>query len=215
MEKRNSGTIAYILNRSCYLNITNRCTLRCRFCPKFNGEWDVQGYDLRLQHEPDTDEILAAVGDPAAYDEVVFCGLGEPTLRLDVLIEVANAVKCRGGKVRLNTDGLANMVYGRNMLPELSGCVDTVSISMNAHNAWVYEQHCRPQSAASFDAMLAFAIDAVDYFPRVIMTALDGLPGVDIERCREIAANVGATFRSRALGQVGVPETGSNAANGA
>ena len=190
MKNQDVDTVAYSLGGNCYLNITNRCTLRCRFCPKFNGEWEIQGYGLRLQHEPAAGEVLAALGDPCAYNEVVFCGLGEPTLRLDVLLEVANDVRCRGGKVRLNTDGLANMVHGRNVLPELSGCIDTVSISMNTHNAWVYEQHCRPQSPASFDAMLAFAIDAVDYIPRVVMTAIDGLPGSSIDLLARDAASL-------------------------
>ena len=199
-------TIAYTIGENCYLNITNRCTLRCRFCPKFNGQWEVQGHALRLRREPDAAAVLAAVGDPARYREIVFCGLGEPTLRLDVLLEVAHAFKRQGVPVRLNTDGLAVQSYGDEVLPALAACIDTVSISMNAQNSAVYDRHCRPRQAGSFDAMLAFAIDAVDYFPHVVMTAIDGLPGVDIDRCRRIAGLIGARFRRRILDRVGEPE---------
>ena len=101
--------IAYRLHGNLYLNITNRCTLRCAFCPKFNGVWAVQGYDLRTHHEPSVKEILEAVGDPHSYHEVVFCGLGEPMLRLYPLLEVAARLHSQGAHVRVNTDGLANL----------------------------------------------------------------------------------------------------------
>jgi len=195
--------IAYPLHGNCYLNITYHCTLRCAFCPKFSGTWEVQGYDLRMRREPDASEVLAAIGDPTRYKEIVFCGLGEPTKRLDTLLEVARRLKARGCRIRVNTDGLANLVHGRDVTPELAEVVDTLSISMNAQDAFTYNRHCRPGRSGAFEAMLEFARLARERGMEVVMTAIDGLPGVDIEACERIAHELGADFRRRVLDEVG------------
>ena len=197
--------IAYELHGNCYLNITDHCTLRCAFCPKFNKTFEVQGYDLRLKFEPSVDEILAAVGDPSRYKEIVFCGLGEPTLRLDVLLQVARQLKQQGAKIRLNSDGLASLVHGRDVAPELAGLVDALSISMNAQNEVVYNRHCRPKKEypGAYQAMLEFASKAKAFVPSVTLTAIDGLDGVDVEACGKIAAELGVQFRGRELDVVG------------
>ena len=200
-----SEVIAYELHGNCYLNITDRCTLRCAFCPKFNKTWEVQGYDLRLKFEPSVEQILAAVGDVSRYQEIVFCGLGEPTLRLDVLLQVAERLKQQAAKIRVNSDGLANLVHGRDVTPELAGKVDALSISMNAQNEVVYNRHCRPKNEypGAYQAMLEFARRAKEFVPSVTLTAIDGLEGVDIEACREIARKLDVHFRRRVLDLVG------------
>lgn len=198
-----ADAIAYALHGNLYLNITSRCTLRCAFCPKFNGTWEVQGYDLRLRRQPSTGELIAAIGDPARYREVVFCGLGEPTLRLEVLLAVAREVKRRGGRTRVNTDGLANLVHGRDVTPEFEGVIDTLSVSLNAQNEDVYDRHCRPKRPGSYPAMLDFVRRATRHVPRVMVSALDGLEGVDIAACERIAAELGAQWRGRVLDEVG------------
>jgi TatD family-associated radical SAM protein len=195
--------IAYRIGSRLYLSITDRCTLDCAFCPKNQGSYKVHEYDLTMDHRPDVDEIIAAIGDPAAYDEVVFCGYGEPTLRLKVLLEVARFVKAHGGRVRVNTDGLANLVHKDNVLPLLATCVDTVTVSMNAQNATVYEHHCQPNLAGSYQAMLQFLEQAPDYIQHVYATAIDGLDGVDIAACERMAQELGVTFRRRELDKVG------------
>jgi TatD family-associated radical SAM protein len=200
---RREEVIGYTLHGNRYLNITSRCTLRCRFCPKFNKRWDVQSYNLRLHHEPSVDEILDAVGDPAEFNEVVFCGLGEPTLRLDVLLEVAERLKHRDARVRLNTDGLANLAYGEDVTPRLAGRVDAVSVSLNAQDEATYVFHCRPRLRGSFGAVLAFIRGARRYVPEVAVSAIDGLPGVDIRACARLAAELGVGFRRRVLDRVG------------
>lgn len=196
-------TIAYELRGSCYLNITNRCTLRCAFCPKFSKLWDVQGYALRLRDEPSPDQLVAAVGDPGRYREVVFCGLGEPLLVLDVLLEVAERLKARGARIRVNTDGLANLAHGRDVTPELAGRVDALSVSLNAQNEELYNRHCRPVLPGAYGAVLDFLPRARAHVPEVTVTAIDGLAGVDIEACRRIAAGLGVAFRRRVLDRVG------------
>ncbi len=199
-----SPTIAYPLRGSCYLNVTSRCTLRCAFCPKFNHCWNVGGVNLHLRREPTIAEVLAAVGDPRAYREVVFCGLGEPSLRLYDVLDIAAELHQRGAeRVRLDTDGLANLVYERDVTPDLEGLIDAVSISMNAHNEVAYNRHCRPTMPRSYHAMLDFADHARDYVPDVTLTAIDGLEGVDIAACERIACGLGVKFRCRILDDVG------------
>ena len=196
-------TISYDLRGSRYLNVTNRCTLRCAFCPKFCGTWTVAGNDLRLSGEPDADQLIAAAGDPGAFHEVVFCGLGEPTLRLYTVLEAGAELRRRGGRVRLNTDGLANLIHGRDVTPDFEDSIDAISISLNAQNEDVYNRHCRPSVPGAFEALQDFAVRAREFVPSVILTAIDGLPGVDIGACRAIADRLGVGFRRRELGKVG------------
>lgn len=198
-----SPLLSYPIGDRLYLNITDRCTLRCRFCPKHRDGPRVHGYDLSLGKPPAVADIVRAIGDPSHYREVVFCGFGEPTLRLRPLLEVAAFVKSGGGRVRVNTDGLANRVHKRNVLPQLAQCVDAVSVSMNAQCEAVYNRHCDPAMPGSFDAMLDFLSLAPGYIPEVSASAIDGLEGVDIDACRALAEQRGARFRRRVLDNVG------------
>lgn len=195
--------IAYALHGNGYINLTSRCTLRCAFCPKFNKSWEVQGYPLKLHQEPSVAEILAAIGDPGRYREIVFCGLGEPTLRLAVLLEVAERLKQAGARIRLNTDGLANLREGRDVTPELGRVIDSVSISLNAHNEALYDRHCRPPRSGAYPELLEFVLCARDQITDVTLTAIDGLEGVDIRACEDLAHRFNVKFRRRVLDEVG------------
>lgn len=196
-------TVAYELHGNLYLNITNRCTLRCRYCPKFNKIWTVQDYGLRLSSEPKVDLILERIGDPTKYHQIVFCGLGEPTSRLDTVLEVSRALKQRGGTIRLNTDGLANLLHGRDVTAELAECIDEVSVSLNAQNTELYSQHCRPKMAYSYEYMLEFVRKLRSKMSGVTLTAIEGLEGVDIQQCQKISDAMRVKFRTRTLGIVG------------
>jgi len=195
--------IAYRIRNSLYLNITNRCNLACRFCPK-HTDYEVKGYCLKLEREPGVDEIFLAMGQPENYEEVVFCGYGEPTLRLEVVKEIARRMKERGvRRVRLNTDGLANLVYGRNVLPELAGLIDAVSVSLNAPDAATYVKNCPSKHGeAAYDAVCAFIREAKKHIPEVL-TSVVALPGMDVERCKERAAELGVPLRVREYMNVG------------
>ena len=204
-EVRNGAgdVIAYTLHGNCYLNLTNRCTLRCEFCPKFNKNWEVQGYPLRLRQDPSVQQLLDAVGDPSAYREVVFCGLGEPTLRLPEMLQVAHKLKQAGARVRLNTDGLANWVYQRNIVPELAECVDALSISLSAQDETTYNRHCRPPAVGAYPELLEFILCAREHISDITLTAIDGLDGVDIGACEALAQRFDVKFRRRVLDEVG------------
>lgn len=191
--------ISYRLGRSLYLSITDRCTLVCDFCPKTKGSYQIKDFNLQMDHMPSAQEIIDSIDAVGQYDEVVFCGYGESTLRLKVLLQVAGYIKQQGGRVRVNTDGLGSLVNKTNILPQMQGVVDALSVSLNAQNETVYNRHCQPQLAGSYQAMLDFLKQAPDYIPAVTASAINGLEGVDIDACREIAEGLGVRFRQREL----------------
>lgn len=197
-----STKIAYEIRNSLYLNITNRCSNRCSFCAKFDN-FTVKGHNLLLDGEPTFEEIMAAVGQPQGIDEIVFCGYGEPLIRLDLVKQVAAELKRRGYTIRVNTDGQANLVHGRNIIPELAGLVDSISVSLNAPDAATYREICNtPFSDAGFDAVCAFIREAHQHIPQVVASAVT-VPGIDIEACRRLAVSLGAEFRVREFAEVG------------
>ena len=198
-----SSKIAYQIRDSLYLNITNRCTNSCIFCAKFSN-FIVKGHELHLDHEPSVAEIKQVIGDPTRYAEIVFCGYGEPLLRLDLVKEVSRWLKDQGVTVRINTDGQANLVHGRNILPELAGLVDAISISLNAPDAENYHRLCRSTYGAqqSYQAVKDFLQQAGQYIPEVLATAVT-YPGIDIAACEQVAKELGVKFRAREYNEVG------------
>ena len=195
------GEIAYQIRDSLYLNITNRCTNRCSFCVKFHSDY-VKGHRLRLSAEPTEEELKAEIGDPARYREIVFCGYGEPLLRLETVKNVAQWIKARRGRVRINTNGHANLIHGRNIIPELKGIVDSISISLDAQDEDTYNRICGPVFPDAFNAVVRFIKDVKESVPDVQVTVVN-MPEVDVAQCREIAAKLGVTFRVRELDVVG------------
>ena len=201
-EVDQSTRIAYVIRNSLYLNITNSCTNSCTFCAKFH-DFTVKGHQLCLEREPGIEEVMTAIGDPSSYDEVVFCGYGEPLLRLDLVKAVASFLKQKNILVRINTDGQANLVHGRNILPELAGLVDSISVSLNAPDAATYQKICRSEfGEKGYDALKDFLLEAKKYIPSVTATAVS-LPGVDIAACRKVADELQVDFRERVYNEVG------------
>jgi len=197
--------IAYNIRNSLYLNITNRCTLSCTFCPKTHGEYSVKGHNLKLEREPTVDEIMESIGNPGRWREIVFCGYGESTLRLDAMKEVARRLKALGVKrIRLDTDGLANFVYGRDVTPELEGLVDAVSVSLNTPDEESYNRICRPgRPGNAYEGAKEFIRRVKRVVPEVTVTAV-GLPNLDAEAVRRMAEEeLGVRFRCREYNIVG------------
>lgn len=191
--------IAYRYDGTLYLAVTRRCTLGCVFCPKVHGRWRVAGNDLSSDREPAAAELLAAA-EAAGLERggrVAFVGLGEPTLRLDVVIAVGRQLRLRGQHVRLVTDGLANLREGVDVTGRLSGALDEVSVSLNAADPQVYARLCPSRyGAAAHPAAVAFVGAVRQAVPSVVVTALD-LPEADVEGCRRIAAGLGVRLRVR------------------
>ncbi len=196
-------TLVYDIGNNRYVNLTNACSLKCSFCPKNNGSWSVKGYELDLSFNPRSKEIIEALGDLSAVEEVVFCGFGESTLRLHELIKIAFHVKLLGKRTRLNTDGLGNLVHQHDILPGLASCIDALSISLNAQDEETYNRHCCPTLKNSYQALLSFIEQAPAYINDVTITAIEGLDGVDIAACEKIAQRYGVKFRKRVLGEIG------------
>jgi TatD DNase family protein len=198
-----TGKVTYKIRNSLYLNITNRCTNECYFCTRTTDPI-VQGYNLRLEDEPSAEDIIKEIGDPKKYDEIVFCGYGEPTLRLNVIKEVSKKTKEMGGRVRLNTNGHGNLINKRNILPELNGLIDSVSVSLNAEDSEKYNKICHPVfKNGTYEAVKEFIREARKYIPEVVATIVD-VPEVDEEKCKEIAEKeLGVKFRGRRYNIVG------------
>ena len=142
-------------------------------------------------------EVINEIGDPTKHDDIVFCGYGEPTIRLDAVKEVSKWVKQHGGKTRLNTDGHGNIINGRNIIPELVGLIDAVSISLNTADPEQYGELMRIDGKTHFNAMIEFAKESVKTFHDVTMTIVN-LDGVDREKARRLVEDeIGATFHAR------------------
>ncbi|MEO5353208.1 MAG: YchF/TatD family DNA exonuclease [Magnetococcus sp. XQGC-1] len=198
-----SPILAYAIGSGLYLNISRGCSLRCHFCPKWVAPI-VHDYDLTLPRNPSAEAVLAAMGDFSGYQEIVFCGYGEPTLRLPVLLAVAREIKKRSNiPIRINTDGLANRVYRTDVTPQLRGLIDAVSVSLNAQNEEVYIRNSRPTLPGAYGAVLEFLRLVQQHVPNVTATAIEGLEGVDIPACRRIAEELGVRFRTRYLHRLG------------
>jgi len=195
------GEIAYKIRDSLYLNVTNRCTNICRFCVRFHTDY-VKGHNLRLEKEPSLKDLIEAIGDPKLYREVVFCGYGEPFLRLDLIKDIAKWIKENGGRVRINTNGHGNLIHGRRILPELEGLIDSISISLNAQDKETYNKICNPSNPNAYDEVIEFIKDAKKYVPYVQVTVVD-IDRVDLKKCEEIANSLNVNFKVRHLDQVG------------
>jgi len=196
-------TITYKVKNGLYINMTNRCPCDCTFCLRKNADGVYGSDSLWLEREPEVQEIcdsLDAWGDLSQFDEAVFCGYGEPTERLRDLLRVAEHLRSRGGiRIRINTNGLSDLIWHERTAPMLEGLIDTVSISLNADNPDDYFRIVRPSfGTGSFDAMLRFAKDCTQYVPEVVMTIVDVVTSKEEQaRCREICDAVGARLRIR------------------
>ncbi len=188
--------IAYQIKDSLYLNLTLRCDSDCIFCDR-KGEAMVKGHNLHIEREPSAQELIAEIDDPTRYKEVVFCGYGEPTTRLEVVKEVARFVKGRSGRTRLDTDGHGNVINHRDILPELRGIIDAVSVSLNSIDPVEYKRLMGDQNGNGWHAMVDFAKEATKYIPEVYMSVV-GVPGLDVDAAKEFVENeIGAKFRYR------------------
>jgi len=195
-----AGTIAYRAGESVYLNLTNRCSCSCEFCIR---EWTdgVFGEDLRLDHEPDLEEVtqaieVAFIEGPA--DEVVFCGFGEPTMRLDLVLAVAEWLRLRRIRSRLDTNGHGGLLNPDLDVPAAlaTAGLDAVAISLNAATPGEYDRVCRPVFTKSYRAVLRFAEQCLAHGIETTLTAVD-YPGADVPAVADLAAAMGAGFRAR------------------
>jgi radical SAM enzyme (TIGR04100 family) len=196
-------TISYEIDGSLYLNITNKCPCNCTFCIRNNGDGAYGSDPLWLERQPTFDDIKENLLQRklSEYRQIVFCGYGEPTCELELLKETAKYIKsvC-ATPIRVNTNGLSDLVNKRETAPEFEGIVDCVSISLNAPTSEEYEAVTRPSfKGDSFAAMLKFAGDVKAYVPQVMFTVVDVIGEEEIARAQAVADKVGVQLRVREL----------------
>jgi len=187
-----------------YVNLTSRCSSACTFCLAGFTD-DLYGYDLRLtsQQEPEAAELASAFEEASGAgipEEVVFTGLGEPTLRLDVLLGAVRWLTARRLPTRLDTNGHAALLHpGRDVVRELVDAgLRAVSVSLNAHDETTYDLLCRPTTSRAYPAVQQFIRESVGAGLDVTATVVD-VPEVDLVAAAAVAADLGATFRVRRL----------------
>lgn len=208
-----ANTLVYILDGKIYINLTNKCTNNCIFCLR-NDKDDVCGQTLWLDDENfGANEVINQLIEkfnttiqPFNHSttkplEIIFCGYGEPMLKLDILKEVASYIKKHypNTKIRVNTNGHANFVYKRNVVPELKGLVDEFSVSLNGENKQEYDKYSQPKFEEAYDEMKKFIKACSDGEISVTASVVEGYKGrhLDLEKCEKIASDLGAKFRVR------------------
>ena len=189
-------TICYELDGKLYINLTNRCSNDCSFCVR-NGKDSYFGNKLWLSKEPTAEEVLAPIPE-RDFDEVVFCGFGEPTFRFKELHEIGKELKKRGYLVRLDTNGQGNLINGRDITEELKEAVDKVNVSLNECNAEKYFDVCRPLFGEdAYPELINFAKECKERGIYVTFSVVDIIGEKDVEKCREIADKAGIPLRVR------------------
>ena len=187
----------YPLGKSLYINVTNRCNADCTFCKRKTFPF-ISGYNLGMKksEEPSSEIYIKEIGDPKKYDEIVFCGYGEPTIRWEIVKEVAEYVKANGGNTRLNTNGHGNLINHRDITPEMKNLIDVVSISFNTFDSKQYAELMRLDEKHFFE-MINFAKLSKPYVKKVVMSVVT-IDEVEIERARKVVEDeIGAEFRVR------------------
>lgn len=194
-------TMTYEVGTALYVNLTNRCCNSCDFCIRKLGEGAYGSDPLWLEREPTAQEVCDDIAqrDLSKYSELVFCGYGEPTERIDELVEIAKYAKITADiKIRINTNGLGNLINKKDITPMLDGCIDTVSVSLNAASGEKYDEICHPVFENAYESLIEFASLAKEHVPEVILTVVaTTLPDSDIEICRAIAERAGVRLRVR------------------
>lgn len=193
--------ITYVLDGKLYLNITNKCPCACTFCIRKNGDGAYGSDSLWLEHQPSEKEVIDALSreNLNKYDEIIFCGFGEPTSELELLKSAAKFIRSRtNSRIRINTNGLSDLINGRETASELRGLFDTVSISLNGSDAKEYCRVTQPKfGEEAFYSMLDFAKKAKEIFPEVILTVVDVISEEEIEKCRKLCEKIGIPLRVR------------------
>lgn len=195
-------TILYEVHDNLYVNLTNRCPCACTFCLRQTREEMNQSGSLWLEREPSVQEVKDEFErfDMTKYKELVFCGFGEPTERLDELLEIAGYVKEKFNlPVRVNTNGLSDLIHKKNTAPMFDGYVDTISISLNTPNREEYYKLTRNKfGEEAFDALLKFAENVKRYVPKVILTTVEtAITEEEQEECLKICDLLGVSYRIR------------------
>lgn len=189
--------LLYRLGNNLYANITGRCNCDCIFCLRFRQD-GVGGYYLKHREEPSSDRLKACFEllEPGWFEELVFCGFGEPTQRGDLLIELASIARRKGYRTRLDTNGLALELMHERKVRKLLGCFDRVSVSLNESSEKGYGKICRTGYQDPWGSLLRFISLSKRTGCQTTLTAVR-YPGVDLTGAENLAGELGLPFRIR------------------
>lgn len=194
-------TISYEVGDKLYMNITNKCPCNCTFCIRNNANGVYGSDSLWLEHDPDIDEIKAEIDkrELSKYSEIVFCGYGEPTCRLNALLESAQYLKSKENcpPLRLNTNGLSDLLNERSTSQEIGEIFDIVSVSLNAGTKEEYMRVTRPKFSNAFEAMQKFASECNKTSAEVMMSVVDVIPEAEIEAAKKLCEAINVNLRIR------------------
>ena len=195
------ASIVYAYGENLYINLTNECPCACIFCVRQKGEGLGSAQSLWLENTPKLTDVKRALRGWNLEDfaQIVFCGYGEPTCALDLLLKVCRylrSLKCPA--IRLNTNGLSDLINKKSTAPLLAGLVDSISISLNAPTTEDYNELCRPQfGLEAFPAILRFAAECKRFVPRVRFTAVNVIGEEKLALCHALAEDAGIPLRVR------------------
>ncbi|MBR2337377.1 MAG: TatD family nuclease-associated radical SAM protein [Clostridia bacterium] len=191
-------TYVYELDGNLYVNLTNRCSNDCKFCVR-NGKESYYGHKLWLSAEPTVEQVLKSIKHKE-YNEVVFCGFGEPTFRVKEMVEIARILKEKGYKTRLNTNGHGNLINGEDITVRLQGVIDRVNVSLNAPDENEYFDVCRPVFGENaFSALIDFAVKCKNLGIDVNFSVVDCIGEKKVAKCKRLAKEVGVPLRVRKM----------------
>lgn len=197
--------LLYFLDEKPYINITNACTNECVFCIR-NQKDDVQGAKLWLENDnASANDVIEQIElnkqKIKSSPEIVFCGYGEPLIRINEVLEVCKYLKENfpNIKIRINTNGHANAIHKRNIAPELAKYIDSISISLNAQNEEVYNAVSNPKIENAYEEVKRFIRACVEEKIKTTATVVYNIPNykIDVNRCEVVAKSLGAKFRAR------------------
>lgn len=189
------------IKKNVYVNLTNKCPCACTFCLRKTKKM-AESNSLWLKREPSISEVIEEFEsiDLPKFDEVIFCGFGEPSERIDDIVEIAKYIKkrCPEMPTRINTNGLSDLVNNKPTAPLLKGVIDTVSISLNAPNAEEFLEVTQNKfGIKSYDAMKKFALECKKYVPHVVFTVVDCIGEEEIKKSQEVCDKLGIKLRVR------------------
>ena len=200
---KKAQTVVYEVGESLYINVTNRCSNRCDFCIRNNDDGAYGSDSLWLLREPTESEIFEAIAsrDVFSYDELVFCGYGEPTYRLETVRAVSLKLKeaYPSIKIRVNTNGQSNLILGYPTEHLYADAIDSVSISLNAPTAIDYQRICHSvYGEESFEEILKFAKNVKKYVHNVQFSVVkEFISESELEESYRIANECGIALRVR------------------
>ena len=191
------NTYVYEIDDNLYINLTNKCSNACTFCVR-NGKDAYYGNKLWLDKEPTAKDVLDVIDYTKKYKEIVFCGFGEPTFKIDVLLKIAKELKKKGYFLRINTNGQGNLINGRDITKDLKGVIDKINVSLNMPDKKEYQKICRSvYGEKAFDELIDFAVKAKNNGIKTVFSVVDVIGEEKVKECNKLADDIGVELYVR------------------